>query len=91
MLWYCATQANIAQKVCVNFVLLLECRKRQELSFLVYDASQGLYASIIPLLMKNKLAADSDFMFIPQISFSISFFVLALCLDMLSQALRTSR
>ena len=35
MLWYCVTQANIAQKVCVNFVLLLECRKRQELSFLV--------------------------------------------------------
>ena len=87
MLWYCATQANIAQKVCVNFVLLLECRKCQELSFHVYDASQG----IIPLLTKNKFAADSDFMFIPQISFSISFFVLALCLDMLSQALRTSR
>ena len=42
MLWYCVTQTNIAQNVCVNFVLLLECCKRQELSFLV-----RLYASIM--------------------------------------------
>ena len=35
MLWYYVTQANIAQKVCVNFVFFLECCKRQELSYLV--------------------------------------------------------
>ena len=35
MLWYFFTQANTAQKVCVNFVLLLERCKRQELCFLL--------------------------------------------------------
>ena len=35
VLWACITQAHIAQKVCVYFVLLLEFCKRQELSFLV--------------------------------------------------------
>ena len=50
----------------VNFVLLLECCKRHELSFLVWDVWQGLYASIIPLLIKNRFATDSDFIIIPQ-------------------------
>ena len=50
----------------VNFVLLLERCKRHELSFLVWDVWQGLYASIIPLLIKNRFATDSDFIIIPQ-------------------------
>ena len=51
MLWYCITQASIARKVCVNFVLLLEFCKRQELSFLIY-----IYISrIINLLEEDDL------------------------------------
>ena len=66
VLWDSITQANIAQKVCLYFVLLLEFCKRHELSFLVYDGWQGLYASIIPLLIKNIISTDSDLMIIPQ-------------------------
>ena len=65
VLWDCITQANTAQNVFVYIVLLLEFCKRHELSFLVYDVWQGLYASIIPLLIKNIFSTDSDIMIIP--------------------------
>ena len=39
--WDYITQANIAQKVCVNYVLLLEFCKRQELSFLSLSRMSG--------------------------------------------------
>ena len=50
MLWYCITQANIARKVCVNFVLLLEFCKRQ-VSFLIYI----YFSRIINLLEEDDL------------------------------------
>ena len=39
--WDYITQANIAQKVCVNYVLFLEFSKRQELSFLSLSRMSG--------------------------------------------------
>ena len=56
---------KLIQNVFVYIVLLLEFCKRHELSFLVYDVWQGLYASIIPLLIKNTFSTDSDIMIIP--------------------------
>ena len=81
--WDYITQANIAQKVCVNYVLLLEFCKRQELSFLSLSRMSGkvfmptsyhcLYKK-----KKNRFSTDSDLMIIPQDLF-FEFFLCTCC------------
>ena len=80
--WRYITQANIAQKVCVNYALFLEFCKRQERSFLSVSRMSGkvfMLASYHCLLKKNRFATDSDLMIIPQDLF-FEFFLCTFCM-----------